>query len=82
MRAYLMVAALCASTAALSAEPSGSNATPKPVKEKIVCINEPDVGTRIPKRTCKTQAQWEEDRRQAREMLEQTTRTQNNPSGG
>jgi len=84
MRSYLVLAALCASTAALAGEPSDSASAPKPAaqKEKIVCINEPEVGTRIPKRTCKTQAQWEEDRRQAREMLEQTTRTQQNPTGG
>jgi predicted secreted protein len=81
MRAFLILVALGASTAALAGEPPSAADAPKPKKDKLVCINEPDVGTRIPKRSCKTQAQWDEDRREAREMLERTTRTQNNPSG-
>jgi hypothetical protein len=81
MRSFLILVAFGASTAALAAEPPATTQAPKPQKDKIVCINEPDVGTRIPKRTCKTQAQWDEDRREARDMLERTTRTQNNPTG-
>jgi hypothetical protein len=46
-----------------------------------VCVTETVVGSRLARRVCKTAAEWEQDRREAREMLEKATRTQTNPTG-
>ena len=50
-------------------------------RNKVVCIKQYPTGTRFPKRTCKTAADWEQERQEARQMLEKAVNTQLNPVG-
>uniref|UniRef100_UPI0035CA7C19 hypothetical protein n=1 Tax=uncultured Sphingomonas sp. TaxID=158754 RepID=UPI0035CA7C19 len=56
----------------------------KPAKDKLVCEDEEQVGSRLGgHRVCKTAAQWADERQQNRMMLDraQTQRTCTNGSG-
>jgi len=46
-----------------SSAASGSSSAAEAEPTKIICRQTPPIGTRIPKKTCKTAAQWEEIRR-------------------
>lgn len=73
-----MLALLLASAAAPAQE-----ADPKAAgKEKIVCVEQGETGSRLnKKRVCKTVAQWQQEREDARDMLDRSHRSQTNAGG-
>ena len=67
-------------------------ATPAPTAEakaapgegKLICVREEEIGTRLGgRKVCKTQSQWDEERRQARDTLDKVQQmgTANGHSG-
>jgi hypothetical protein len=44
-------------------------------KEKLVCVRELYVGSRFPKKTCRTAAEWRAEREQTKRELDQRDRT-------
>jgi hypothetical protein len=66
--------ALLLASAAAAQNPVPNAASP-PVKKddgsKIVCKSEEFVGSRIPKRICMSQSQWEQGRSNAREIMDE-----------
>ena len=77
MHKVLLVSFLVVSAFALSACASDSGATvASNDPNRTICRTEPDTGSRIPKRTCKTAAEWEriaEENRQAKRDLRRST---------
>ena len=75
-----------AATALLAAPASAADSPPKAAngegaatkapqtvaKEKLICTREIPVGSTIPRKTCRTAAQVDQDRAEARKMREQT----------
>ncbi|WP_332812245.1 hypothetical protein [Sphingomonas sp.] len=48
-------------------------------KEKIVCVDQGETGSRLnKKRVCQTVSQWEQQRKDARDMLDRAHRSQTN----
>lgn len=45
---------------AASPEASAAAPAPAPAKEKMICRDDPETGSLIPKRICHTKAQWQE----------------------
>jgi hypothetical protein len=73
----LMIALLLGSTPA-PAQQAGPNAA---AKEKIVCVEQVETGSRLSKRKiCQTVSQWEQQRQDARDMLDRAHRSQTNAS--
>jgi hypothetical protein len=64
-----------------SAPAPAQQAAPKAAaKEKIVCVDQVETGSRISKRKiCLTASQWEQQRQDARDMLDRAHRSQTNP---
>ena len=67
----LLIAAL-----ALAAQAQPGAAPAKPAgKPKMICTEEVQLGSRLPgKRICRTAADWERDRREARDDVERAQR--------
>ena len=65
---------------ARSAAAPAQEADPKAAaKEKIVCVDQTETGSRLSKRKiCQTASQWEQQRKDARDMLERSHRSQTN----
>ena len=64
----LLVSMLLAVAAPAGASaPAVQKATASP--DKVVCRSETEVGSRIPQRVCRTQAEWDEIYRQTQEDL-------------
>jgi hypothetical protein len=40
--------------------------------DRYICTNEPQTGSRIPRRVCRTESQMTEDREEGREFIEDT----------
>jgi len=49
--------------------------------EKTICRNEKPMGSLIPKRVCKTAAQWDAEREQARKMMQDMQQRTGSTSG-
>jgi hypothetical protein len=62
--------------AASAAAPSlpAAAADAKPAKEKLICRNEANLGTRLPTKKCRTAAQMEAQKAEDRAALEQQQR--------
>jgi hypothetical protein len=73
----LTMLALLLASAAVPTE----QADAKPVaKEKIVCVDQGETGSRLnKKRVCRTVSQWHQQRQDARDMLDRAHRSQTNP---
>lgn len=70
-----MIALLLDSTSAPAQEADAKTAA----KEKIVCVEQGETGSRLSKRrVCQTVSQWEQQRQDARDMLERSHRSQTN----
>ena len=85
MKKYLFCAALLLSGAA-SAQPGSTTASPGGAGARVadpnqlICRNVADLGTRLNRsRVCKTRAQWEEERRQMRQNVDQTQTNRRGP---
>jgi hypothetical protein len=63
-----------------SAPAPAQEADPKAAaKEKIVCVEQVETGSRLSKRRiCQTVGQWEQQRQDARDMLDRAHRSQTN----
>ncbi len=77
----------CASTGENSASSSSLAGNPNSnvsEADKRVCKNESVVGSRLPVRTCLTQAQWDRRAEESRKMTEKMSRggVHMNPDGG
>ena len=74
--------------AMLAASPALADDTAPPKKDKsaqIVCKTEQYVGSHIPRRVCKTRAEWDEAAKQSQQFLDQDHRAGANfraPTGG
>ena len=68
---YVMLCAIAAlaSSAALAGEKPDQNKSIDP-KLKVVCRTDDVVGSKIPKRICKTKADWEQEAIDARAALD------------
>lgn len=76
MRLLLMLALVITATPALAWERRSKD------PNKMVCIKEAIVGSRLAtKRICKTQRDWDQEKADARQMLERAVNTQTNPQG-
>jgi hypothetical protein len=85
MKKYLFCAAVLLSGAA-SAQPGSSSASPNGAgarnadPSQMICRNIADIGTRLNRsRVCKTRAQWEEERRQLRQNVDQNQTNRRGP---
>jgi hypothetical protein len=75
----LTLALLLGSAPALAGE-TAKGTTEKP--DQKICVKQEVTGSRLArKRVCKTAAEWAEERKEAREMLEHGHRHQTNPTG-
>jgi hypothetical protein len=81
MRKILLLALLISSGPVL-AEGRSDKSAGKGNKGKVTCIENPETGSRLSrKRVCKTAEQWEQDRQDAKDMLDRSNRAQTNPVG-
>jgi hypothetical protein len=81
MRTALIFTLLLSSASAAPALAGEKTQSAANDRKKIICVKEPEVGTRFSRRVCKTAEQWEQDRLDAKDMLERSHRLQNNPQG-
>jgi hypothetical protein len=65
----LMASLLLIAAEAPSTPPPDAAAKKAPTPEKVVCRSETEVGSRIPQRVCRTQAEWDEIYKQTQEDL-------------
>jgi hypothetical protein len=69
-----------------SSAPAAAAETPEPVKtvekEKKICTNEFKTGSRMPTRTCRTQAQIDSEREQAKDAMRRGQRNMMTPKSG
>ena len=78
MKALTCLAALAITAVTTAAWGEDNNpAVTDPAKTKIICKKEQVMGTRIPQRVCKTQAQIEADRENAKEATDSWQRDAN-----
>lgn len=69
----VLIAAVAAATPVAAQEADVPQpAAEKPVKEKKVCKSETGTGSIMPKRTCRTKAEWEALTEQSRDNLDRT----------
>lgn len=61
---YLMIAAGCANSSGSAAVASDADKDP----ERVICRDDINTGTRIPRKICKTAAEWETDAEETREI--------------
>jgi hypothetical protein len=85
MKKYLFCAAALLSGVA-SAQPASPSASPNGAgarssdPNELICRNIREVGTRLNRqRICKTRAQWEEERRQMRQSIDQNQTNRRGP---
>lgn len=72
----LTMLALLLGSAAAPAQDADAKAA---AKEKIVCVDQGETGSRLnKKRVCQTVSQWEQQRKDARDMLDRAHRSQTN----
>jgi hypothetical protein len=81
MRVVAIGTLLTASALFAGAAVAGPAQPPKDPGSKVVCKSESTVGTHIPQRICRTRAEWDQMRTDARELIIDTTgkATGNNP---
>lgn len=73
----LTMLALLLASAAAPTEQADAKAT---AKEKIVCVDQGETGSRLnKKRVCRTVSEWQQERQDARDMLDRAHRSQTNP---
>jgi hypothetical protein len=70
--------------AALIGSPAlaGDKKKDKDPTQKIVCVDMQGVGSHIPDRVCKTQAEWDQEKRDAQYDIDHLGGKPNNPTGG
>ena len=68
----LAVLAIAGAVPASAQDADSSQPTEKPVKEKKICKSETGTGSIMPKRTCRTKAEWNALTEQSRDNLERT----------
>lgn len=76
-----MAGAAAANTPAAAAEPVKAASAADAEANRKICRQEKPVGSQIPKRICKTAAEWEEDREQARKMMQDLQQRTGSTSG-
>lgn len=81
MFAYLLVAAAAAAGSPPAASPQPAQTPPK--KEKKICKSDAFVGSHIPRRICKTEAEWQAGKEGAKDTLDKLGRggDYRNPTG-
>jgi hypothetical protein len=72
-----------AATAALIGSPAlAADKKKKDPAEKIICIDMQGVGSHIPDRVCKTQAEWDQEKNDAKYDIDHLGGKLNTPGGG
>jgi hypothetical protein len=61
-----------AAAAAQTGQPDKPKKPPKDPSQKVVCVEQQQMGSLFTKRICATRAQWDERARRDREQMEQT----------
>ena len=73
--AFIGASAATPAVAPVASAPASASSAATPVKEKKVCVSENVMGSIMPKRVCRTQAEWEAARKEdARRSIELPSR--------